>query len=802
MAEEIGTSSKHARRPEATIPWLERDPHGDNLEKGLALKSQGHHVKRRERRSSDPLTGRHSSDMRGRSPKKYGPPPPPPPPQMWVPVGPGHTYGPPPPPPPPPMWVPVGPGHTYGQAPPAPPNFASRTSRHARRRDSHSRNDHRQLSSDGSFNSSNHDADVIWNPDHASNVTVHLKMPLGEHLDDDLEEFCRLQRLGDFLSARRFFDENLQSHLDKPHILVEYMEMLLEQGNYNAISYMEERPMRSTIRRIEDEKDSELFMSYLDLIKASGAFHRADIPWIDLRKVITQGLNTLHTAIDPEEYDEEWDISSTEIKMLALIFRLNDVLWEELPDQFLDLSSPNFGRKLYSMLLRNGRIWDLHDIAVAQLLGLENSDISEYWSDEPSFQERIQRTLSDWLNENGRYDVSTVLALLGLLMCFTITLLAKGKAADQKNIEYILEQSIPLASFIIENDPNKMQSRPFMMWIIAKAMFADGDGLKNIVSQHEYLKSLPGIFFVRGNGLPIYVPKGTETPTWKPEKVGPEFEKSLRMVLKKSSAAGDYRTEAMTLAALIRISTKPEMEFTYLGNLQKLTQGSIHDYCQTLASRYLMLNTEESRNSVRTDISDLFSTPRLSKDMSKLDIEYSWVLRKILQSLEAKESDPPTSDNVDEAISRNSHETIGKRTLNVETRPFQTDTAHDSLPSTKGEGGQDKPGSKQNVTGMRRENLGGQEHDNSNSCSNISRDFEFFAKPHMLKGKRVIIAFEDVENPSAREEISYQFDAEKNRELLEKMNPSSQVLVRARKDGKIVRMIEISEATEQSKDQS
>ncbi|XDG09472.1 hypothetical protein ABKA04_009087 [Annulohypoxylon sp. FPYF3050] len=631
-------------------------------------------------------------------------------------------------------------------------------------------------------------------------------MPLEDHLDDDLEEFCRLHRLGDFTSARRFFEENLQSHLDKPHVLVEYMEMLLEQGDYNAIFNMEEESIRCTISRIKDEEDSELLMSYLDLIKATGAFHKAEIPRIDFLKNIMQSLNILHTAIDPEEYDEDWDISSTEIKMLALLFRLSLGLWRQVPSKFLDLSSPKFGRKLYAMLLRNGRIWDLHDIAVAQLLGLENADTSEHWNDESSFRKRIQKLLSDWLNGYGTYDISTVLGLLGLLMCFTITLLTRGKAVDQQRIEYMLGQSMPLASFVIENEPSKMRSRPFIMWILAKSMFANCDGFKNIVSQHEYLLSFPGIFFIQGNGLPTYVSDRTETPTWKPGKVGPEFEKPLRMALKKSSTAGDYRTEAMALAALIRISTEPEEEFTHLGNLQKLTQGSIHDYCQTLASRYLMLNTEESRNSIRKDISDLFPTSRPSRDMSKLDPENYWVLRELLDNLEGKKPDLLKSDDIGESISgpRNTYTQQSlisiKGAPNVETHPLQTDDAHGSPPSlasTKCEDGRGKSYIEHNVTDTRSENLEVQKYHNSNSSSDISRDFGFFARPHMLQGKRVIIAFENIESPSEREEIVYQFDAEQNREFFEKMNPSSQILVQV-KDGKIMREFEIPEAAKQS----
>ncbi|KAF4449992.1 hypothetical protein FALBO_16552 [Fusarium albosuccineum] len=75
--------------------------------------------------------------------------------------------------------------------------------------------------------------DAVYNPTHAKDVTVHLEFDVVSDLDDEVEEFNRLVRQGDFAHAKSFFDDRLVAHSAHPWIFVQYAEMLLEMDELN-----------------------------------------------------------------------------------------------------------------------------------------------------------------------------------------------------------------------------------------------------------------------------------------------------------------------------------------------------------------------------------------------------------------------------------------------------------------------------------------------------------------------------------------------------------------------------------------
>jgi hypothetical protein len=84
-------------------------------------------------------------------------------------------------------------------------------------------------------------ADLVCDPSQAvRDLSVRLEMEVEEDWDLDFEAFCRLSRLGRFNEAKQHFRSRLQ-HLDTiPYLLVEYVNMLLSSGDYNAIQRMPE----------------------------------------------------------------------------------------------------------------------------------------------------------------------------------------------------------------------------------------------------------------------------------------------------------------------------------------------------------------------------------------------------------------------------------------------------------------------------------------------------------------------------------------------------------------------------------
>ncbi|KAK6957709.1 hypothetical protein Daesc_000497 [Daldinia eschscholtzii] len=443
-------------------------------------------------------------------------------------------------------------------------------------------------------------------------------MSVQEDLDDSLEEFCRLQRLGDFASAKRFFADNLQEHLYKPNILIEYAEMLLEQGDYNSLSEIDCSTIYDTADNDEDSSDGRLLRSYWYLMQVLISCHKPDMVLHDYSNIMTETFFNLD-IIESSVFAEE-----KEIKMVAMANRIS-LFQERLRDLFY---SP-FYRSLYAILLRQGRIWDLHDISVARMT-IQRLDVSWDWSDDPSPRQRIQNLIKDWSSAIKGYDTSTTLALLSILVPYVQSRsIDLGGKADALT-EYVMEQSTLLAASVMENDPNSMRSRPFVRWMLAKSHTKCPGQLDH---QLEYIDSYPGmVFHNKDYTLPGYVPLKIENPGWKVHQVASDIEEPVRTAVKASQLLGDYRTEANALQLLITFSAKPTQEFEALGNLQNKTQGDILNYTTTLISKYLICDTEASRNDLKREISEPLSNPLLHTYIGHLQSWALWMLRHALET--------------------------------------------------------------------------------------------------------------------------------------------------------------------------
>lgn len=76
-------------------------------------------------------------------------------------------------------------------------------------------------------------ADMVLEPARGTkNVTVELELDIFPDVEDELEEFSRLRRLGRFTEANDFFQSKLTAQLENPYVKVQYAEMLLAQGDY------------------------------------------------------------------------------------------------------------------------------------------------------------------------------------------------------------------------------------------------------------------------------------------------------------------------------------------------------------------------------------------------------------------------------------------------------------------------------------------------------------------------------------------------------------------------------------------
>ncbi|KAI1405226.1 hypothetical protein F4819DRAFT_444503 [Hypoxylon fuscum] len=632
----------------------------------------------------------------------------------------------------------------------------------------------------------------IWDPYHTADITVHLKMSLREDLDEILEEFCRLQRLGNFASARQLFAENLQEHIDKPYILIEYAEMLLEQGDYKTLSEIDDDTIYNMYMNSKHDSDQSLLRKYWEMIQLLVAHYRPGRPGVSLSEfdIVRDTLNHLQSIMSAEG-----EVSSTEIKMLAVAYRLVDLTkyWYSNLHWRLDvLFPPEFHRSLYSNLLRQGRIWDFRDIAVARML-TPNLDITKDWSDGLDFRRRLQSLAKDWSDVVGVYDTSTTLALLDVLVSLALEKLSDTTEIDSL-IEPILSESAPLALSIIENDPGSMKSRPFTRWMLAKAEFANRKGPYHIMSQIRHLVVSPGMYFYpKRIPLPQYVPTMTENPGWSIAQASPEFVGPVRIAMKTSKALGDYQTEAAALQELIKLSSQPTEEFKEICTLQKLTQGDLYNYSHTLISTYLVSHTKDMRVDLKREIFGLLSMPFITDCLSLKDC---WTLSVMKYALEDEQLlSKRALQEADENFKRLPEvlqDEIRKKMPGVKQRIGKT--KHELVkPITSQsdlEEEQDRLDADQKILNVKKEYQNREKDDGRGSSSEGSKDFDVAIKPHMLDGKKMIIYFEDIENPTERQEISYQIDTTK-KALVEGPEVFDRYHLKPQKDGKTMKATKI-----------
>ena len=91
--------------------------------------------------------------------------------------------------------------------------------------------------------SSNHDAnsertDASAQPSPLSpgkDLNVQFELEIEEDFFEELESFTRLKKLGRFQEASSLFEEALVKHCNFFPVLVEYADLLLEQGRYDYI---------------------------------------------------------------------------------------------------------------------------------------------------------------------------------------------------------------------------------------------------------------------------------------------------------------------------------------------------------------------------------------------------------------------------------------------------------------------------------------------------------------------------------------------------------------------------------------
>ncbi|KAI0202089.1 hypothetical protein F4808DRAFT_449825 [Astrocystis sublimbata] len=471
--------------------------------------------------------------------------------------------------------------------------------------------------------------DGILTPN-SGDLTVHLTMDVEEDLENHLDEMSRLSRLGHFLPAKAYFDENLQHHIDNPYVLVQYADLLLRQGDLKGVTLLK----TEAIDKLEDERpdsaESRILRVYFELIRVLAKSYTLD-NLRGLSTVFEDAVDILN-AIDPDK-----PISSTEVGIFALTNHLmyHPVLESNRNSNWfsygLRLAMPITTTLLYQALLRQGRIWDLHDFFVL-MPTLERIKTFTHDIFKKNLISSLQAMVSDWTNSIHGYDASTTLGLLSILTHMLVAPLGQ----TEQECTGILKICLPLALSVMENDPSSLKSRPYLRVLLANSRFAQAASSRAMESLTRQLQCSQGIYYQADIALlPVYVPLGNENPPWTPVDQPAELKDPIKLILRSAIELGDLETEVFARRELIRLSSDPREEYNKLCALQLSQQGDLNGYGLTLASSYLTSVTKTEKEDLAAAISRLL--PKVSST-DFLDASHEWVLNMLLYKIEGKSS--------------------------------------------------------------------------------------------------------------------------------------------------------------------
>jgi hypothetical protein len=114
--------------------------------------------------------------------------------------------------------------------------------------------------------------DLVHDPSQASkDMSIRIELDAEEDWEDDLEEFCRLKRLGLVKEAKERFWSALAHVNTVPYIRVQYAEMLQSAGDFKSfhdLKFLPECPPSPSEETPDDRNRGKLVANYalLDLL--------------------------------------------------------------------------------------------------------------------------------------------------------------------------------------------------------------------------------------------------------------------------------------------------------------------------------------------------------------------------------------------------------------------------------------------------------------------------------------------------------------------------------------------------------
>ncbi|KAK1689451.1 hypothetical protein BDP55DRAFT_765716 [Colletotrichum godetiae] len=341
-------------------------------------------------------------------------------------------------------------------------------------------------------------------------MTVHSELEATEDLEEDLENYVRLVRLGRFKAAQRHFKQNLIHSIDNPYVLDQYCSSLVAMSDFHALA------------RITETMDSEPRSGAVH-VSIIGQLHRAEylsgVRLLKSERAVEEFLNPSYFFANTKGHWPKLD--STEFSVLLSI-GLPEYDFEAT-DKFL-LKHHSLAT-VYQHLLAEARIWDFRDL-LDELLVIQQSSV--YVTLKHLHQDGSHRQPIDFIRSienNWGTTIGDESSSFALLEIFTTLVLASMEGSEDIGmVKAIFRITERYARGVLEIKSTNSKSRPYLRWIIAKILleqYADPK-IAGFFTLSSHLRRLRGIcdrprVIVPLEGMIMYAPDDDEAPEWDPD---------------------------------------------------------------------------------------------------------------------------------------------------------------------------------------------------------------------------------------------------------------------------------------------
>lgn len=183
--------------------------------------------------------------------------------------------------------------------------------------------------------------------------------------------------------------------------------------------------------------------------------------------------------------------------------------------------------------------------------------------------------------------------ILGLLDIFTSLMLQSrplDKAVWPPSLS-LAEHARVLADSAQKENPDNMNTRPFIQWILAKTLWETRPAPKRR-PDGVMMEDFQGLLLDQGDDLhlPVFVPvNSSEKPDWGMVAARPSasHRSAVEVALGAAMQADDFHLQALALKALCLQSQDPTRFMDVLSTLQLDLQGDMEGYLGTCLARYL-----------------------------------------------------------------------------------------------------------------------------------------------------------------------------------------------------------------------